>query len=74
MKRQRRGNTALWLVNPDEDNTFVCDKNTAAYKLLTKSRTVTIVLDDACSTLSRSGNPNALLLGAIVLIGMKYEL
>ena len=47
MKRQRRGNTALWLVNPDEDNTFVCDKNTAAYKLLTKSRTVTIVLDDA---------------------------
>ena len=47
MKRQRRGNTALWLVNPDEDNTFVCDKNTAAYKLLTKSKTVTIVLGDA---------------------------
>ena len=32
--------------NPDGDNTFVCDKNTAAYKLLTKSRTVTIVVDD----------------------------
>ena len=47
MKRQRRGNTALWLVNPDEDNTFVCDKNTAAYKFLTKSKTVTIVLGDA---------------------------
>ena len=46
MRRQRRGNTALWVGNPDEDNTFVCDKNTAAYKLLTKSRTVTIVLDD----------------------------
>ena len=47
MRRQRKGNTALWVGNPDEYNTFVCDKNTAAYKLLTKSKTVTIVLGDA---------------------------
>ena len=47
MRRQRKGNTALWVGNPDEDNTFVCDRNTAAYKLLTKRRTVTIVLDNA---------------------------
>ena len=47
MRRQTKGNTALWVGNPDEDNTFASDKNAAAYKLRTKRRTVTIVLDNA---------------------------
>ena len=39
LRRQRKGNTALWVGNPDEDNTFASDKNTAAYKLGNLSKT-----------------------------------